>query len=239
MKVINPGLATDCNTSGYKLLVEETLISNQVRFDETFFPRRNRKIIDDDLTNITKVDVVSLDREDMKWISYDSEKVHSGGSSDSYILWSMSEPDLYMGVKREDFFKSQLSKGTDELLFSALALVARMKDEPLTGQEGSVTGVPAGIDVNKQPNNFRDAMSREDQPEQELAEAYNSEYQGFLEHGTLKIVRLEPGAKMLGTNTHTEYKVINGVFKKRKVRLCVLGNQQKEGVHFQLGELYA
>ena len=69
-----------------KLLVEETgkiLISNKARFNETFFPRRNRKIIDDDLTNITKVDVVSLDREDMKWISYDSEKVHSGGSSDS------------------------------------------------------------------------------------------------------------------------------------------------------------
>jgi hypothetical protein len=32
---------------------------------------------------------------------------------------------------------------------------------------------------------------------------------------------------------------VNGVFKKRKVRLCVMGNQQKEGVHYQLGELYA
>ncbi len=29
------------------------------------------------------------------------------------------------------------------------------------------------------------------------------------------------------------------MFKKRKVRLCVMGNQQKEGVHYQLGELYA
>ena len=37
-KVLNLGLATDCNTSGYKLLIEETrkfLILNQVRFDET------------------------------------------------------------------------------------------------------------------------------------------------------------------------------------------------------------
>ena len=49
-----------------------------------------------------------------------------------------------------------------------------------------MTGVPAGIDVNKPPNNFRDAMSREDR--QEWAEAYDSEYQGFLEHWTLKIV---------------------------------------------------
>ena len=32
----------------------------------------------------------------------------------------------YMDVKREDFFKSLLSKRTDELLFSARALVARM-----------------------------------------------------------------------------------------------------------------
>ena len=46
----------------------------------------------------------------------------------------MSDPDLYMGVnlKREDFFKSLLSKRTVELLFSARALVARMKDGLLT-----------------------------------------------------------------------------------------------------------
>ena len=43
----------------------------------------------------------------------------------------------------------------------------------------------------------------------------------------------------MGTTTRTEYKVITGVFKKRKVRLCVMGNQQKKGVRFQLGELYA
>ena len=73
-------------------------------------------MIDDHLTNITEIDVVGLDRGDMKWISYDSsidlndfEKVHSGRSSDSYILRSMSDPELYMGVKREDFFKSLCS----------------------------------------------------------------------------------------------------------------------------------
>ena len=123
------------------------------------------------------------------------------------------------------------------MLFTARALVARMKDELVTGQDGSVTGVPAGIYVNKPPKNFRDAMSREDR--QEWAEAYDSEYQGFLEHGTLKIVRLEPGAKILGTTTRTEYKATNGDFKKRNVRLCFMVNQQKEGVHYQLGELYA
>ena len=116
------------------------------------------------------------------------EKLHSGRSSDSYILRSMSDPDQYMGVKREDFFKSLLSKRTDELLFSSRPLVAQMKEELVTSPEGPVTGVPAGIDVNKPPKNFRDATSREDR--QAWAEAYDSEYQGFLEHGTLKIVRL-------------------------------------------------
>jgi hypothetical protein len=44
----------------------------------------------------------------------------------------------------------------------------------------------------------------------------------------------------LGTTTRTEYKTVTGKFTKRKVRLCVMVNQQKEGVHNQLlGELYA
>ena len=45
--------------------------------------------------------------------------------------------------------------------------------------------------------------------------------------------------KILGTTTRTEYKVVNGALKKRKVRLCAMGNQQKEGIHYQAGELYA
>ena len=60
-------------------------------------------MIDDHLTIITEIDVMSLDMGGMKWISYDSsidlndfEKVHFRGSSDSYILRSMSYLDLYM-----------------------------------------------------------------------------------------------------------------------------------------------
>ncbi len=104
-------------------------------------------MIDDRSTNITETDVVSLHRGDMKWVNYDSsidlnvfEQVHSGGSSDSFILRSMSDPYLYMGIKRELFFKSLLSKRTDELLFSARALVPLMKDELVTGSEGSADG---------------------------------------------------------------------------------------------------
>ena len=203
-------------------------------------------MVDAHLINIAELgmlDVVTLDRGETKWVKYepsidlnDYEKVHSGGSSDSYILRSISDPNTYMGIKREDFFQSLLNKRSDELLYSARALVARMKEDLPTDPEGSVGGVPAGVDVTKPPKNFRDAMSREDR--QEWAEAYDSEYQGFYDHGTLKVVRPEPGAKVIGTTTRTEYKVVNCVFKKRKVRLCVMGNQQDNGVHFQLGELY-
>ncbi len=52
-EVLNLGLAADCNTRGYKFLIEETgkiLISNQVRFDETFFLWRNQRMIDDHLS---------------------------------------------------------------------------------------------------------------------------------------------------------------------------------------------
>ncbi len=109
-----------------------------------------------------------------------------------------------MRIRREYFFQPLLSKRSDELLFSARVLVARMKEELLAGQEGATAGVPAGIDVNKPPKNFSDSMSREDR--QEWAEAYDSEYQGFLDHGTLKLVRPAPGAKVIGTITRTEYK---------------------------------
>ncbi len=32
--------------------------------------------------------------------------------------------------------------------------------------------------------------------------------------------------------------MVKGVFKKRKIRQCVMGNQQKDRVHFQQSELY-
>ncbi len=46
VEAINLGFATDCNTRGYKLLMEGTgkiLISNQVRFDENLYPYQPAK----------------------------------------------------------------------------------------------------------------------------------------------------------------------------------------------------
>ncbi len=94
-------------------------------------------------------------------------------------------------------------------------------------------GLPDSKDPNKPLHNYRDVMQREDQ--QEWAEAYDKEYQGFIEQGTLKIARPEKGAKVLNTTTRADYKVTNGVFDKRKIRPCVCGNQQVEGVHCNSG----
>ena len=46
VEALNMGFATDYNTSGYKLLIEETgkiLISNQVRSDETLLFKEEQK----------------------------------------------------------------------------------------------------------------------------------------------------------------------------------------------------
>jgi hypothetical protein len=100
-----------------------------------------------------------------------------------------------------------------------------------------VKGLPADIDTSKPPKSYKEAMSRSDK--EMWAEAYNQEYQGFVQHGTLKIERPPPGAKILGTTTRADYKVVNSVFQKCKIRLCAMGNQQKEGIHYKAGELYA
>jgi hypothetical protein len=107
------------------------------------------------------------------------------------------------------------------------------------GGPSRVKGLLDSIDPNKPPRNYRNAKRREDR--QEWAEAYDKEYQGFIEQGTLKIARPEKGAKVLDTTTcaRADYKVTNGVFDKRKIRLCVCGNQQVERVHYKSGDMYA
>jgi hypothetical protein len=53
-----------------------------------------------------------------------------------------------------------LSKLSDELLFSARALVTQVKEELRAGTLGAAAGVPAGINVNTPPKNFRDAHTK-------------------------------------------------------------------------------
>jgi hypothetical protein len=55
-----------------------------------------------------------------------------------------------MGIKREDISQSLLNKRSDELVYSACVLVARMKEDLSTDQEGSIGRVPAGIEASKE-----------------------------------------------------------------------------------------
>ncbi len=71
------------------------------------------------------------------------------------------------------------------------------------GVPSRVKGLPDSIDPNKPPRNYRDVMQQEDQ--QEWAEAYDNEYQGFIEPGTLKLARPVKGAKVLDTTTRANY----------------------------------
>ena len=43
------------------------------------------------------------------------EQIHFGDSSDSYIMHSISDPRIHMGVKRGKFFESLLNKRAGDL----------------------------------------------------------------------------------------------------------------------------
>jgi hypothetical protein len=93
----------------------------------------------------------------------------------------------------------------------------------------SVQGIPNYIYPEKPQTGFKDAMSR---PEaQEWADAHQKEYQGFRERNAFSKVLLPKAAKELGTTTLRDYKIDNGVFCKRKVHMCVQGDQQRDRVH--------
>ena len=65
----------------------------------------------------------------------------------------------------------------------------------------------------------------------------------FIEQGTLKVTSppRAKGAKVLDTTTRADYIVTNRVSDKRKISLCVCGNQQQEGItrNYNSGNLYA
>ena len=101
-----------------------------------------------------------------------------------------------------------------------------------------VKGLSLTINVSKPPRNYKDALSREDHAEWQ--EAYLKEYLGMKSRDAMVYATPPQGTKLLGTLTSTEYKVgPDGVFDKRKVRLCIRGDQQIEGVNYVQQDLYA
>ena len=121
----------------------------------------------------------------------------------------MSEKDTYT--------KTTQVQRVRDLLASQTAFVASTR---------AVQGIPDYIDTDKPPTSYADAMSRPDA--QKWADAHQKEYQGFKDRNAFATVLLPKGARALGTTTRRDYKVVNGVFSKRKVRMCVRGDQQRD-----------
>ncbi len=101
----------------------------------------------------------------------------------------------------------------------------------------TLKGLDPRINPDKPPRNFKAEMAALDN--QAWAAAYNAEYIGFKERGVFKVVKPEPGVKILDTLTRLECKEDNGEFIKCKARLCARGDQQVDGVNYKEPDLYA
>jgi hypothetical protein len=105
------------------------------------------------------------------------------------------------------------------------------------GTHSTLSGLDANINPNSLPKNFPDAMSSKDK--QLWEEAFSKEFVGFQDRKVFKIVRPEPGKKILHTLTRMEYKEDNGKFVKCKLCLVVRRDQHVAGKSFNEIDLYS
>ena len=236
---VNLGFASDLNTSAYKFLTStgQVLTSNQLDFDENFYPYRKEELIKhmDDGDNET--DILFKASASITWLQYDPsmnlstfKKMHMG-SGRILILRSPTDQNAFLKIDQETFFKNLMANTT-------VHEKARLAVGPFhNGFQTRIKGLPDSIDTTKPPRSYREAMTREDA--REWAEALNKEYMGFKQRGVFELVRLEKGMKLMGMTTRFDYKITNGEFEKYKTRLCAMGNQQIAGIHFNESDIYA
>ena len=235
VEAINLGF--EPNTSAYTFFIPETqklMSSNQGRFDESVFPFRKKQMVEQ-FKSDNATDILFTHASDVNWIPYnklhvaDYKRVHYDSTSDIMVMRVQSKDNTFTRV-------TQLKWCMDKL-----DLDKAQQEEHQANFAGStyrtLKGLPTSINPDRPPRNFKDAMSREDK--QEWAEAFDKEYRGFKERNAFKVVRPQPGVKILDTLTRLEYKEDNGTFQKRKARMCVRGDQQVEGESFNASDLYA
>ncbi len=75
------------------------------------------------LSDIVELEIITQDNVEFEWIKYtpetnlnDFEKINSSGSSDTYIIRSIADPKVHMGVKREEFVQSVFFKRNEKLM---------------------------------------------------------------------------------------------------------------------------
>jgi hypothetical protein len=184
----------------------------------------------------TSKDMLFQHPSDVKWVPYNNfyvgnyNKVHYDKIRDAMVLQVVSESNTFTRTSMSRWQHDQLSLPVHKVRHQEQANFAGVNHHTLKGLDPR-------INPDKPPRNFRDAMKALDK--QAWAEAYNSEYQGFVERGVFKIVKPEQRVKIHDTITRLEYKEDNGDFLKVKARMCVRGDQQIAGVSSKETDLYA
>ena len=132
----------------------------------------------------------------------------------------MDKNETYAKTTQYEYFKDMLAIQT--------AFIATISDA-----SNLPNGATPGVDLNKPPKNFEEAMSRPDAAD--WMESYRREYQGFIDRDALEVVPRPKGVKVLGSITRNEYKTKDGVLDKLKTRWCVRGDQQD----YEVADRYA
>ena len=103
------------------MLVKATgqiLTSNQLEFDENFFPFRKEEIVDKLRDVDEEIDILSKALTPIRWLSYDPNmrlgtfKRASMGSDRHLILQSPTEPNALLSIYQETFFTNLMATTT-------------------------------------------------------------------------------------------------------------------------------
>ena len=180
-------------------------------------------------------DILFQSAADVTWVPYnkfhvgDYEKAHHDKISDVVVL--------RINSKENTFTRAIMHKWTMDRLELEHNRNSEIQAHFAEVKHRTLKGLDPRINPDKPPRNFKAAMAALDN--QAWAAAYNAEYIGFKERGVFKVVKPEPGVKILDTLTRLEYKEDNGEFIKCKARLCARGDQQVDGVNYKETDLYA
>ena len=93
----------------------QIIVTNQVVFDESFFPYRKEDLIKQLDEGDDELDILYKASSSIKWLKYDPSmslikftKVHMG-SDKILILKSNVEENAFLRIGREDYFKNLLA----------------------------------------------------------------------------------------------------------------------------------
>ena len=121
VEVVNLGFATDLNTSAYKVFIRATgqvMTTNQLDFDESFFPFRKEELIKQLDEGDDEIDILFKLSSPITWLKYDPsmnlskfKKMHMG-SGRILILRSPTDENAYLRIDQETFFKNLLVNTT-------------------------------------------------------------------------------------------------------------------------------